>query len=400
LKIELIEFVKRIIKFDTKLQIYNNGEDNAYPERMDRLINNSPTAKMSDRLMRSYVLGKGFEGFNDFMVNKSKQLTLFDFADDLTKSFVRFRGVFIHVKYNLNLDIDALSVIPFNNCRIGKKDDDDYSGKILVYDNWSGENGKIDKNKVKAIDVYNPNKNVIKAQINNSNGADDIEKIQNYKGQILFINLDRDYIYPLSIIDAVANDCDSEAQSSVFTNTMLRRGFNGTEIFVVPNQIENIPDNATDELRARYQEELNNASKLKQTLEASIGASNASPAFVIEADEIHSDNLDNVFKHIKIEGNIDDKMFEYTDKRTHQNITMAFNNIPSALLRSNDASLFDNSGAKLQEAKMQYMESTEMERNKVESIIKKLMRLFVDFNADISLKPLITRDVTSQQAGL
>lgn len=54
------------------------------------------------------------------------------------------------------------------------------SGKIVVYDNWDGSKGQVDKKKFNIIDVFNPNEKVVLSQIEKAGG------IENYKGQVLF----------------------------------------------------------------------------------------------------------------------------------------------------------------------------------------------------------------------
>jgi hypothetical protein len=93
-------------------------------------------------------------------------------------------------------------------------------------------------------------------------------------------------------------------------------------------------------------------------------------------------------------------MFEYTDTKLFKNIAMAFENIPSGLLRSNDSQLFGNSGEALREMKLAYQENTTEHRKKLEAVIVKLMKRFKDFNLDLSITPLISQDDTNNEAGL
>ncbi len=127
MKLTLLDDIfKRKTTFDSKLNVYRNGEDNVYPERIDRLINNSVTAKTATNLMIQNIIGKGFGLEHDFLiVNKTKNINLYNFADDLANSKVRQRGFFIHVMPNANYKIASVELLPFKDCRIGKKDDVD-----------------------------------------------------------------------------------------------------------------------------------------------------------------------------------------------------------------------------------------------------------------------------------
>ena len=190
--VKIFELAKRLIKFDKQLGVYHNGVDNNYPERVERIINNSATAKPSAKLFRKYIVGKGFDGsLNNFVVNKLKGITLRKFLTKLAESYSKHNGAFIHVNVNLDCKITSIDVLPFSHCRVGKKDDKKYSGKIIVYDNWDQVDGKIDKNKFDDIDVFNLNPAVVKAQIEKAGGID------KYKGQVFYFNPD-ETIYPLS----------------------------------------------------------------------------------------------------------------------------------------------------------------------------------------------------------
>ena len=116
--ISITNIFKKKTVLDKKLNIYNNGEDNAYPERMDRFINNSVTAKTATSLMIQSLIQKGFGDRDRVIVNKNKQLNLFSFADDVLNSKVRQRGYFVWIGWNANYKIDSVQVLPFHNCRI------------------------------------------------------------------------------------------------------------------------------------------------------------------------------------------------------------------------------------------------------------------------------------------
>ncbi len=200
----LLNIYKKIITWDKKLDIHTNGNDNNYPERMERLKNNSVTAKMASSIMVQYLIGKGFGESDNIKIGKDKLIYI---ATDIATDIVDNKGVFIHVNYNANLEVSDFKVLPFNQCRIGEKDSNDYNGKILVYKDWSG---KVEVNNVKVLNVFNPEKEVLKYQIKK---AGSIEK---FKGQILYFNMDRKYYYPLSRIDPVSHDCNSEYNASVY----------------------------------------------------------------------------------------------------------------------------------------------------------------------------------------
>ena len=366
MKVTVFEIVKRLVTWDKKLEIYQNGADNLYPERIDRLINNSVTAKMASEMMVQYVLGKGFGEADNFKVNDSQKLI--DFAIDVADSLVRQRGIAIHFDYNLNFEPINPKVLDFTKVRLGLKDSKQYNGKILFKNDWS--NNKED---AVIFDVFNKSDKIVQAQINKAGTID------KYKGQVMYINLDSRYYYPLSRIDAVINDCDSESQAAIYKNMILRKGFFGKQIIMTPPLISNDdPEMVLNDLGelvrnrefARRQAE---ADEVKKTIESFIGSENAGGALMIESPDFIN-GIDTIFKIQTINSEVNDKMFEYTENSVSKNILMAFNNLPVALVKSPDSAMFGNSGESILEAKKMYWENTSKERNKLETIINDIVQ--------------------------
>jgi hypothetical protein len=382
MKVTVLDIIKRAVKWDKKLEIYQNGEDNLYPERIDRVINNSVTAKMASEMMVQYLLGKGFGEADNFQINTDQKLI--DFAIDIADSLVRQRGVAIHFDYNLNFEELNPKVIDFTKIRLGKKDSKNYNGKILFKNDWSDN-----KETPIIFDVFNKNQNVVKSQIEKA-GA-----IEKYKGQILYINLDSRYFYPLSRIDAVLNDCDSESQAAIYKNMILRKGFFGKTVIMTPPLVSNdepemIVNDAGQLVRNRqFATRQAEADEVKATIEKFIGSENAGGALMIESPDFIN-GIDSIFKIQTINSELDDKMFEYTENSVSKNILMAFNNLPVALVKSPDSAMFGNSGASLLEAKKMYWENTSKERNMLETIINDIVQNLPSWNGTyIFIQPLI-----------
>lgn len=366
MKIDILDIVKKVVKWDDKLEIYINGEDNNYPERVDRLKNNSITAKMASDMMTQYIIGGGLGNADNYKVSEKQKLI--DFATDVAEDIVNNRGVFIHFDYDLNFEPINPKVLPFERCRIGKKDSNDYNGKVYYKNNW------LDKKENHIVfDVFNNDKNIVSKQIDKA-GA-----IQRYKGQVLFINLDRNYVYPLSRIDAVMNDCDSEAQSSIYRNQLLRKGFFGKQIIVTPPLVSNDePEeivNAIGQLvrNPAWMRKQDEATQVKLTIEKFIGAENAGGAMLMQLADFEG-KIDDIFKVIKIDSSLDDKMFEYTENVTSKNILMAFNNLPVGLVKNPDSAMFGNSGESLKGMQEMYWINCDKDRKIVETIINDIVQ--------------------------
>lgn len=377
MKIELFDILSRLMTFDKKIGVIKNGANNEYPDKMERFINNSVTAKSAANIMAIYIAGQGFLGNNTKKVSKGVDLKLF--TNKISKSIAKHHGVFIHVMYNANGEKETFDVLPYSHCRLGKKDDTKYNGKIAVYDDWSAR--RVDKNKIQWIDVYNPNSTVVMSQINNQAGEDIIEQTKNYKGQIWYINLDDEYDYALSTIDAVQYDCDSEAQSSVFKNQSLRKGFTGKTVVVTRPLVGAQNDYESPEA---YQIAESERKKFKTTIESFIGAENAGGVLHVELEQ-EQESLDDAIKFENIASDVDDKIFEYTEKSVFLNILMAFNNLPSGLVRS-DGALFSAGGEALKEMKLDYQDNTRIERNVIEDVVNELLGTK---DGELKITPLI-----------
>jgi len=400
LKTKLIEIAKKIITWDKKLEIYSNGEGNDYPERMERYRVNSVTATMASKIMKQYVIGKGFGEADNLIIGGNK---LIDIALDITSSIVDDNGVFIHVGYNANFEVSDFKVVPFKQCRIGEKDSQEYNGKILVYKDWN-EN-KIDKNKIITYNVFNPNKDVIKYQAgikDNDTDAIIIEKMAKYKGQIFFYNAHKNYYYPLSRLHSVAVDCDSEYLASKYKNQITRRSFFGKTLVITRPLLDDsfIPHakNSTEYQReyARLESEVE---KTDETLKQFMGADNAGGILRMEVD-YKGDKLEDAILFKNIETDINDKVFEFTEKSVMEKILMAHNNLPISLVKSPDNALLGNSGESLNVLKQTYWENNSIERNKVETIVNDFLRITSDvvYSQYLPILPLITKEITADTA--
>jgi hypothetical protein len=373
MKTLLVEVWKRLTPWSKSADVYANDIDNGYPERMDRLVNNSVTAKSAASIMVQYLIGKGYgHDADSAVINRQKNLKLIDFADDVADDLVKQRGVFIHINYNALYQVADMSVLPFEWCRIGKKDSTDYAGKIAVCKEWL----KPKRSEIELIDVYNPRKKVIDAQVEAAGGW------EHYKGQVLYINMDSKLIYPLSRIDSVAEDCDSESQASVYKNRLLRKGFFGNTLVVTRPLVG---DGLEPGSRA-FQEAETEREAFQKAIKESLGAENVGGVLCLEMD-FAGEKLEDAILIKQIESKIDDELFEYTETSVRENILVAFNNLPAGLIKTNDNALFGNSGEAIREMKRTYWENTTKERNLLTGIINRLLAASRDY-ASLIVEPI------------
>ena len=89
--------------------------------------------------------------------------------------------------------------------------------------------------------------------------------------------------------------------------------------------------------------------------------------------------------------NFNDKIFEYTEKSTSNNIRKSFWNIPSILVEQQDSSFFGSSGEAIANAFKVYNQDTKMIRDSISSAFEKVMKHSADEylkNAKYDIKQL------------
>lgn len=379
IKAATLSFEKKKTPFDSNKNYYKNGVDDFYGETQELLINNSVTAKTAASLQCQYIIGEGYGEQDSLIVNELKGLTLYDLADRAIESKVKQRGQFYHIKYNALFEKDSLDVIPFTHCKIGKKDDKDYNGKILV-----SKDHRDTKITPEVIDVYNPDPEVIEKQVRKQSGNKDQPLNQSdwnkYKGQILFVNDDYQYIYPLSRIDSVQKDCDSEYQASVYKNRSLRSGSFGKTVVITPPLVGDdleefiIDAEGNRTLNPEYKKAESEREAFKSSIETFFGAENVGDGMLIETD-FDGEDLEKAFVIKNYKSDINDKLFEFTEKSTRRNILFQFNNLPVILIEPSE-SVFGASGETLKQAQEMYWRNNKRERASVEKTLTELLKNF------------------------
>ena len=233
-------------------------------------------------------------------------------------------------------------------------------------------------NDISFFNVFNPNEKVIKSQVENEGGW------SQYKGQILFYNLDFEFDYPLSTIDAVKYDCDSEHQASLYKNTSLRNGFFGKTIVVTEQLVDDFENYQNDEKGAElYLQDKSDAEKFNDSIKSFLGAENSAKVLHVQLDPKNPDaTLEQAIRFESVSSNIDDKMFEYTENSSFRNILMAFNNLPSQLIRSENE-LFGNSGESIKQMRVTYQNNVNNERKE---FLNLLNLLFENYKDEVSLE--------------
>ena len=358
------------IKLDKQSGIFNNGLDNAYPQLIERLINGSVSARTASDMLKKFIIGNGFEqdGLNNTVIysNFMGETTLYDLLSQVAGNIAKHRGAYVQVQLNMNGKITALKHIPYRDVRLGKSDSNGYSGKLHVYNNWDKQNGKFDKEKIQKIDVFNPILEVIKKQMEQ----------ERWQGQIAYLFLDDEYVYPLATIDCVREDSDTENQIELFKNGELRRGFFAKYIFY-----------------HGYHENEQDAIEFNQKLESFFGGGHEKSVITMEAefDKEGKFVADSNLNVVKLDQNINDKIFESYEQSCKKNICKAHLGLPNFLVDSNDSSAFAQSGESFVQGFNFYNTQTKDIRVKVGQWFSKIMKHHENAElatADYTISPL------------
>lgn len=364
-----VELFSREIKIaDKDSKILSRDTDNLYPLRIERIINNSPTARRCSHMMSKFIAGKGVGG--DFIVNKKGE-TLDDIVEQSADCIAEQYGVYFLVKYGFDTEtLDALKitdieVLDYVRMAKSKEDDDGFQGKFyqLEMEEKGGGFKKVSE-KTKWYYPFSQDIKVILAQMRNDCKLNKIDNpkgedlIRHYRGQVYYLNLTARYQYALPLVDTVYNDCDTEYRLSVYNNTQTRKGFLGQTVVVKFKDDEAEPNERSPQ------------DSFNDYIKNSLGAENSANVLVVDVQMGGTDDLNKAFVVKQLEPQFDDKLFAGLEKSLEKKIMKAFNNIPEALVNGGDGALFSTNAETYEQMKTFYWEQNEKERSKLERALK------------------------------
>lgn len=364
-----VELFSREIKIaDKDSKILSRDTDNLYPLRIERIINNSPTARRCSHMMSKFIAGKGVGG--DFIVNKKGE-TLDDIVEQSADCIAEQYGVYFLVKYGFDtetlgtLKITDIEVLDYVRMAKSKEDDDGFQGKFyqLEMEEKGGGFKKVSE-KTKWYYPFSQDIKVILAQMRNDCKLNKIENpsgedlIRHYRGQIYYLNLTPKYQYALPLVDTVYNDCDTEYRLSVYNNTQTRKGFLGQTVVVKFKDDEAEPNERSPQ------------DSFNDYIKNSLGVENSANVLVVDVQMGGTDDLNKAFVVKQLEPQFDDKLFAGLEKSLEKKIMKAFNNIPEALVNGGDGALFSTNAETYKQMKTFYWEQNEKERSKLERALK------------------------------
>lgn len=350
-------YTKKAVKQES---ILSYDTDNAYPQRMELLVNSSGALFRCVETMAKFIAGHGYSDPNigNLVINRHGW-TYNQLAAKRAKDRSKSGGWAIHVNYNALYQEIELQFIPFKYCRIAIDKDENPTGQIAVYDDWGNwQRSRVKKDKISLIHMYNPNPEVIEAQVQAAGGW------EKYKGQIIWYSPEID-TYPLAPFDSEAESAEADFRIKRFKLKNISTSFMASYMYIIKGQLT---DDEFDD-------------KVKE-IEEFMGDENAGNVFVVNAER---DEAVPELKKFDLQDM--DKMFAATATDTYERIRKVFS-IPPVLVG-------DLVGGKMgtarefMDAVNMYNNHTQNYRDELQDIDKRILAHWhVQVNGEFEIKPL------------
>jgi hypothetical protein len=352
-------------------KIKGYGLGNSYPQKILEIVGSSGTGKVCVDLSIKFIEGAGF---TDVTLSETILNAKGERANSILRKFAKdlkyFNGFACLVKYDYKgVPVEYYNV-PFEHCRLEINNSLKYTGRIAVYNDWTGIMGiPYDQDHVVFIPRYNPE--LVPLQIAEAGSP------ENYKGQIFYFTADGDFEYPVCPFDPIITDMLTEESVSTVKHRNAKYNFLPSGILVrkgiKPRTLEN---GSIDPADAYNREQAESSAEFKRIQ----GDENASKIWVVDvdADEEKPEFIDFTAKNY-------DRQYEVTEKTVQENIGRAFMIPP--IIRGVDVGA--GFGSELVAQAYDFMNSvTGNERRMLEVAFKDLLTLYRIQFTDFSIAPL------------
>ena len=362
------------VSYIRQLGIQSYGDDNLYPQTLRQIVQASATGSECMERYADFIEGYGFRDvpFSEYVVNRRGD-TVDDIHELVCKDVAMYNGFALHVNYNINGQIVELHHVPFENCRLLDEDSMGYVGKIAVHPDWSGKKIrdtkplKVSKETIDYIDVFNPRKEVVLAQMEYSGG------VEFYKGQILWVSGSGKNTYPLGRADRVATEMSTDEGLANVKYRNVRNNFFPAGIMVT-RKAASFDKGDRFEDDDDFQEvikQMQGDTNVSKILEVQIENDEEKPEFL----EMHSKNYD--------------KEFSVTDASVVERIYSAFGQEPWYCIRIGKVGF---SGDILRDAFDYYNSIVTKHQRMIERVFDRVFGYWFEVantSGDYSVKPLI-----------
>lgn len=362
------------VNYIRQFGIQSYGEDNLYPQTLRQLVKGSSTGSECLERYADFIEGYGFRDipFSEYVVNR-KGDTMDDIHEAVCRDMAMYNGFALHVNYNVDGKIVELHHVPFENCRLVDEDSNGYVGKIALHPDWIGKKVRatkfvaVTKENIDYINVFNPRKEVVMAQIEHEGG------IETYNGQIIWVSGAGKNVYPVGRADRVATELSTDEGLANVKFRNVRNNFFPAGIMVTKKASQfDRGDRFVDDVD--FQEVIKqmqgdtNASKI---LEVQIESDEEKPEFM----EMNSKNYD--------------KEFTATESSVTERIYSAFGQEPWYCIRIGRIGF---SGDILRDAFDYYNSLVTKQQRMIERVFDRLFANWYEVansSGDYSVKPLI-----------
>lgn len=370
-RIQLI--VERALKLsaNTGDKIITYGDGNLYPQEIANLIYASKTASAAVEKMTENIICEGFKNEEFRNITNDNGLNMDDILENTANDLARFKGWAWIVQYGLReggyVPVGVYNV-PFEYVRAEKSENYLKDPKIYnwrVFNNW-------DRQTVKATQVmqnstvyntYDPK--------NAPNEIADCGGLENYNGQLLYVNLCTTRPYPISTFHSVRNEMDAENKNGKYVSRTLGRGFHMCSI-VTHGEFE------TDQEQQDFTD----------TLTEMMGSENAGSVLTVR-----NNNIEQKDKFITVDqlgSPIDRELYKAYVEPLRKDIAISAYNIPLPLIDSSLLTFSNASGEVIKELQKVYRNSLSKVRQRISRELAQM------FGVDISITEINNKFETDE----
>ena len=331
--------VKRVDNKPVKQEhILSFDIDNLYPQRVIDIIADSSTGTRAVNTLQKFLMGGGFvdKEFYKSKINRSGMM-VDTLLRKITSDFAKLQSFVLHVNYNSLFEITSVNYVHVQNARLTDPNDPNeyYHNKVAIYNDWGRViKKKIDVKDIDFIDFYNPNPDVIQAQIDalteyDENGNVVVDGWAKYKGQIFWYGTIETMDYQLSIADSVLEDMQTQGRMKRFKLNSVGNNFMASHVVKT----------------GKYENEADKEEFTSNLMEFQ-GDENTAGIMHVELE-----NPDDLFEMQKVEIQDYDGLYEYTETSVKESIYEPFG-IPPVLVFATPNKL--GSGNEIEDATAYY----------------------------------------------
>jgi len=292
-----------------------------WPLKWHQAISESSSASSCVSTIADFLEGFGFSDTDlEKRIVNSKGETFFQVHQATTKAFAEYEGFYWRFQYNAIGAITNWEVLPFENCRLGKPDDNGYISKIFYNPYFGTSFYSNNKKQTTEFDVYNPK--AVSAQF--------AEQKTKYKGQVFFFGtttaLSR--FYPMPEATAALKWMKIESGVSDYHEANINNGF--LQPFML-NFIGQPDDPASNPEEGSNEKPITNAEALNDLISAEfMGAKRVGNMWVNWITKPEDAPI-----AVPMPSNNSGEMFITLDNQATKKITIAFK-VPSILANINE----------------------------------------------------------------